>query len=72
MTRKISGLQQLGREDAGPEIAGRGRARARAEPACRHGLCGALHAPEFTCLCPITGQPDFAHFVVDYAPAAGS
>ena len=26
--------------------------------------------PEFTCLCPITGQPDFAHFVVDYAPRA--
>lgn len=25
-------------------------------------------APEFTCLCPITGQPDFAHFVIDYAP----
>ncbi|MGI8526112.1 MAG: preQ(1) synthase [Pseudolabrys sp.] len=25
-------------------------------------------APEFTTLCPITGQPDFAHFVVDYAP----
>ena len=26
-------------------------------------------APEFTCLCPITGQPDFAHFVVDCVPA---
>jgi len=26
-------------------------------------------ASEFTCLCPITGQPDFAHFVIDYAPA---
>ena len=26
-------------------------------------------APEFTCLCPITGQPDFARFVIDYAPA---
>ena len=25
-------------------------------------------APEFTVLCPITGQPDFAHFVVDYVP----
>lgn len=25
-------------------------------------------APEFTCLCPVTGQPDFAHFVLDYAP----
>lgn len=24
--------------------------------------------PEFTSLCPITGQPDFAHLVVDYAP----
>jgi 7-cyano-7-deazaguanine reductase len=27
-------------------------------------------APEFTTLCPITGQPDFAHFVLDYVPAA--
>jgi 7-cyano-7-deazaguanine reductase len=26
-------------------------------------------APEFTSLCPVTGQPDFAHFVVDYCPA---
>lgn len=26
-------------------------------------------APEFTVLCPITGQPDFAHFVLDYCPA---
>ena len=26
-------------------------------------------APEFTCLCPMTGQPDFAHFVIDYCPA---
>jgi 7-cyano-7-deazaguanine reductase len=25
-------------------------------------------APEFTTLCPITGQPDFAHFVIDYVP----
>ncbi|MDE2183034.1 MAG: NADPH-dependent 7-cyano-7-deazaguanine reductase QueF [Alphaproteobacteria bacterium] len=25
-------------------------------------------APEFTCLCPVTGQPDFAHFVIDYCP----
>ena len=25
-------------------------------------------APEFTALCPITGQPDFAHLVIDYVP----
>lgn len=24
--------------------------------------------PEFTSICPVTGQPDFAHIVVDYAP----
>jgi len=27
-------------------------------------------APEFTSLCPITGQPDFAHLVIDYIPDA--
>ncbi len=27
-----------------------------------------LTAPEFTSLCPVTGQPDFAHLVIDYVP----
>ena len=27
--------------------------------------------PEFTSLCPVTGQPDFAHFVIDYVPETG-
>jgi 7-cyano-7-deazaguanine reductase len=26
--------------------------------------------PEFTSLCPMTGQPDFAHLVIDYVPDA--
>lgn len=25
-------------------------------------------APEFTSLCPVTGQPDFAHLVIDFVP----
>ncbi|SLN59286.1 NADPH-dependent 7-cyano-7-deazaguanine reductase [Aquimixticola soesokkakensis] len=25
-------------------------------------------APEFTSLCPMTGQPDFAHIMIDYVP----
>ena len=29
-------------------------------------------APEFTSICPVTGQPDFAHLVIDYAPRDGS
>lgn len=24
--------------------------------------------PEFTCLCPLTGQPDFAHFTIEIVP----
>jgi 7-cyano-7-deazaguanine reductase len=27
-------------------------------------------APEFTSMCPVTGQPDFAHLVIDYVPDA--
>ncbi len=28
-----------------------------------------LSAPEFTTLCPVTGQPDFAVIIVDYVPS---
>jgi 7-cyano-7-deazaguanine reductase len=27
-----------------------------------------IEVPEFTCLCPLTGQPDFATFTIDYIP----
>ncbi len=30
----------------------------------------AFDCPEFTCLCPLTGQPDFAHFRITYMPDA--
>ncbi len=29
-----------------------------------------LVCPEFTCLCPVTGQPDFATFTIRYVPDA--
>ena len=29
-----------------------------------------FEVPEFTCLCPLTGQPDFAHFTIEYVPDA--
>ena len=28
----------------------------------------AFDCPEFTCLCPMTGQPDFATIAIDYVP----
>jgi 7-cyano-7-deazaguanine reductase len=36
----------------------------------RNSVIGSIHIeiPEFTCLCPITGQPDFATIVIDYVP----
>ena len=33
-------------------------------------LCRRFTVPEFTSLCPVTGQPDFAHLVIDYVPDA--
>lgn len=27
-----------------------------------------IEIPEFTCLCPMTGQPDFAHLTLEYVP----
>jgi 7-cyano-7-deazaguanine reductase len=34
------------------------------------GAVGTLHieCPEFTCLCPMTGQPDFGKIIIDYQP----
>jgi 7-cyano-7-deazaguanine reductase len=29
-----------------------------------------MDLPEFTCVCPLTGQPDFAHLKLEYVPAA--
>jgi 7-cyano-7-deazaguanine reductase len=45
----------------------------RSWSACRTPHAGTLYltrfvAPEFTSICPVTGQPDFAHLVIDYAP----
>ncbi|MDZ3838074.1 MAG: preQ(1) synthase [Rhodospirillales bacterium] len=68
--------------DAGAELSQLGRASAIAaspddavletvaNPEVHELYAVRLTAPEFTTLCPVTGQPDFAHLVVDYVPAA--
>ncbi len=33
-----------------------------------HDYCVRLECPEFTALCPITGQPDFGHITIEYIP----
>ncbi len=50
-------------------IAGSRHHRPRPESASRFtNYLVRFTAPEFTTLCPITGQPDFAHLVIDYVP----
>ena len=36
-----------------------------ANPAPERDYAIQFQVPEFTCLCPLTGQPDFAHFTID-------
>ena len=36
-----------------------------ANPAPQRDYAIQFQVPEFTCLCPLTGQPDFAHFTID-------
>jgi 7-cyano-7-deazaguanine reductase len=39
-----------------------------ANPAADRRYIVRLTCPEFTSLCPLTGQPDFAHIMIDYIP----
>ena len=60
---------QLGRKVALPQSPDAAKLDAVPNPHTDTDYVVRFTAPEFTCLCPVTGQPDFAHFVVDYAPA---
>src|SRR5690349_16986950 len=60
---------QLGRAVSLPHSPDEAKLDAVANPHTDTDYLVRFTAPEFTCLCPITGQPDFAHFVIDYAPA---
>jgi 7-cyano-7-deazaguanine reductase len=70
MTNEIySGLTQLGAATAIPASPDAAIIEKvpNPEPGIRYLVRFA--APEFTTLCPLTGQPDFAHLVIDYVPA---
>lgn len=64
----VSGLSQLGTPVKTPESPE--AAVLEKVPAGHTGADYVVRftAPEFTSLCPMTGQPDFAHLVIDYIP----
>src|ERR1700676_786268 len=61
-------LRQLGRKTALPAAPERAVLERVANPQPREIYVVRFTCPEFTALCPLTGQPDFAHLVIDYAP----
>ena len=62
------GLTQLGRESRIPASPDAAVLEKVANPDPGERYLVRFTAPEFTSLCPITGQPDFAHLVIDYVP----
>jgi len=62
-------LTQLGRAVGVPQRPGEAVLECVPNPHADVDYVVRFAAPEFTTLCPITGQPDFAHFVLDYCPA---
>ncbi len=62
------GLTQLGRQVAAPGSPEEAVLERVPAPHQGRHYVARFTAPEFTSLCPITGQPDFAHIVIDYVP----
>jgi 7-cyano-7-deazaguanine reductase len=63
-------LSLLGEAVAAPQSPADARLEAVANPHPETLYLIRFTCPEFTSICPVTGQPDFAHLVIDYVPQA--
>ena len=63
-----AGLTQLGHHTARPTSPDIAVLEKVANPAPGRHYVVRFTCPEFTSLCPLTGQPDFAHIVIDIVP----
>lgn len=69
MTKEIyQGLEQLGSKSDAPQTPEEAVLEYVKNPRPKVDYCVRFTCPEFTSLCPVTGQPDFAHLVLDYVP----
>jgi len=63
-----AGLEQLGSNTATPSNPDEAILESVKNPHPGTDYLVRFSCPEFTSLCPVTGQPDFAHIVIDYVP----
>ncbi len=61
-------LQQLGKPSAIPVSPDEAILERVANPHRDSLYVARFTCPEFTSICPVTGQPDFAHLIIDYIP----
>lgn len=61
-------LQQLGKKTPFPASPEEAVLEKVPNPQADIKYCVRFTAPEFTSLCPITSQPDFAYLMIDYVP----
>ena len=65
---KTESLNQLGRQVGAPDNPEDAVLETVPNPQAGTDYVARFTAPEFTSVCPVTGQPDFAHLVIDYVP----
>jgi 7-cyano-7-deazaguanine reductase len=70
MVESYAGLTQLGHAAATPKSPDEAVLERVPNPREDAAYVVRFTIPEFTSICPITGQPDFAHMVIDYIPCA--
>ncbi|HMQ39977.1 MAG TPA: preQ(1) synthase [Paracoccus sp. (in: a-proteobacteria)] len=68
MSHYTDGLTQLGQSTSLPQNPDEAVLERVPNPQPGEGYVVRFTQPEFTSLCPMTGQPDFAHLVIDYVP----
>lgn len=68
MNKDTKTLKNLGQTSPLPESPDKAELEVVSNPHVDETYLVRFTCPEFTSLCPVTGQPDFAHFVIDYVP----
>lgn len=67
-TISYDALGQLGQKMDTPDSPDKAVLETVAKPFSEYDYVVRFTCPEFTSLCPVTGQPDFAHLVIDFVP----